>query len=56
MLTKFRALCKKRSYLQIYLLANPLLRTPLEAKHIKARLLGHWGTTRKHVLPTHQRY
>lgn len=31
---------------QIYLLANPLLRTPLELKHIKARLLGHWGTTR----------
>ncbi|MEO6703035.1 MAG: phosphoketolase family protein, partial [Jatrophihabitantaceae bacterium] len=30
---------------QIYLLANPLLRQPLTAEHIKARLLGHWGTT-----------
>ncbi|MFL6792225.1 MAG: phosphoketolase [Bradyrhizobium sp.] len=30
---------------QIYLLGNPLLREPLQAKHIKPRLLGHWGTT-----------
>jgi len=30
---------------QIYLLANPLLRKPLGAEHIKPRLLGHWGTT-----------
>ncbi len=30
---------------QIYLLDNPLLRTPLEASHVKPRLLGHWGTT-----------
>ncbi|HEX8802561.1 MAG TPA: phosphoketolase family protein, partial [Acidimicrobiales bacterium] len=30
---------------QIYLLDNPLLREPLEPEHIKARLLGHWGTT-----------
>src|SRR6476469_7998687 len=30
---------------QIYLLANPLLRQPLAAEHIKPRLLGHWGTT-----------
>ncbi|GMU45550.1 MAG: putative phosphoketolase [Porticoccaceae bacterium] len=30
---------------QIYLLANPLLREPLAAEHIKPRLLGHWGTT-----------
>ncbi|SCB59347.1 xylulose-5-phosphate/fructose-6-phosphate phosphoketolase [Rhizobium aethiopicum] len=30
---------------QIYLLANPLLREPLKAEHIKPRLLGHWGTT-----------
>jgi xylulose-5-phosphate/fructose-6-phosphate phosphoketolase len=29
---------------QIYLLDNPLLREPLELKHIKPRLLGHWGT------------
>ena len=30
---------------QIYLLDNPLLREPLEIKHTKPRLLGHWGTT-----------
>ena len=30
---------------QIYLMANPLLRQPLEPGHIKPRLLGHWGTT-----------
>ncbi len=30
---------------QIYLLDNPLLKTPLAAEHIKPRLLGHWGTT-----------
>jgi xylulose-5-phosphate/fructose-6-phosphate phosphoketolase len=30
---------------QIYLLANPLLRQPLSAEHVKPRLLGHWGTT-----------
>jgi len=30
---------------QIYLQANPLLRMPLEAAHVKPRLLGHWGTS-----------
>jgi xylulose-5-phosphate/fructose-6-phosphate phosphoketolase len=30
---------------QIYLVANPLLREPLRAEHIKPRLLGHWGTS-----------
>ena len=30
---------------QIYLLANPLLREPLQPEHVKPRLLGHWGTT-----------
>ncbi|HEY3872624.1 MAG TPA: phosphoketolase family protein [Actinocrinis sp.] len=30
---------------QIYLLDNPLLREPLRKEHVKARLLGHWGTT-----------
>jgi xylulose-5-phosphate/fructose-6-phosphate phosphoketolase len=30
---------------QIYLMANPLLRRPLELEHVKPRLLGHWGTT-----------
>ncbi|AYG04149.1 phosphoketolase family protein [Gryllotalpicola protaetiae] len=30
---------------QIYLLDNPLVRTPLTIDDIKPRLLGHWGTT-----------
>ena len=30
---------------QIYLMDNPLLREPLQAGHVKPRLLGHWGTT-----------
>jgi xylulose-5-phosphate/fructose-6-phosphate phosphoketolase len=30
---------------QIYLLDNPLLKKPLNLEHVKARLLGHWGTT-----------
>ncbi|TCK22743.1 phosphoketolase family protein [Pseudonocardia endophytica] len=30
---------------QIYLAANPLLREPLLAGHVKPRLLGHWGTS-----------
>ncbi|HZJ42907.1 MAG TPA: phosphoketolase family protein [Pyrinomonadaceae bacterium] len=30
---------------QIYLYDNPLLREPLTLKHVKPRLLGHWGTT-----------
>ena len=30
---------------QVYLLDNPLLREPLEPEHVKARLLGHFGTT-----------
>src|SRR5438552_3061602 len=29
---------------QLYLKANALLREPLRAEHIKAPLLGHWGT------------
>ncbi|KAF1808943.1 phosphoketolase [Eremomyces bilateralis CBS 781.70] len=28
----------------IYLKQNPLLREPLQTKHLKARLLGHWGS------------
>jgi xylulose-5-phosphate/fructose-6-phosphate phosphoketolase len=31
---------------QIYLQANPLLRKPLRAEHVKPRLLGHWGPAR----------
>ena len=30
---------------QIYLLDNPLLREPLDIRHVKPRLLGHWGTS-----------
>ena len=30
---------------QIYLLDNPLLKTPLALDDLKPRLLGHWGTT-----------
>ncbi len=30
---------------QIYLQANPLLSEPLRSEHVKAHLLGHWGTT-----------
>src|SRR6476660_3143878 len=30
---------------QIYLFDNPLLREPLTLRHVKPRLLGHWGTT-----------
>jgi xylulose-5-phosphate/fructose-6-phosphate phosphoketolase len=30
---------------QIYLADNPLLREPLAPRHIKPRLLGHWGTS-----------
>ena len=29
---------------QIYLLANPLLKKPLNITDVKPRLLGHWGT------------
>ena len=28
----------------LYLVDNPLLREPLEVKHLKQRLLGHWGS------------
>ena len=30
---------------QIYLLKNPLLRSPLNRDDVKRRLVGHWGTT-----------
>lgn len=29
---------------QLYLLDNPLLKSPLNINHIKPRLVGHWGT------------
>ena len=37
-----RIICLSDRYI---CLDNPLLKEPLELKHIKPRLLGHWGTT-----------
>jgi xylulose-5-phosphate/fructose-6-phosphate phosphoketolase len=36
--------CNYLSAGMLYLRANPLLREPLKAEHIKRRLLGHWGS------------
>jgi phosphoketolase len=47
-LQKVHAYWRAANYLsvgQIYLYDNPLLPEPLRLKHIKPRLLGHWGTT-----------
>ena len=47
-LTRMDAYWRAANYLsvgQIYLRDNPLLREPLRREHVKARLLGHWGTT-----------
>lgn len=46
--TKMHTYWQAANYLsvgQIYLLANPLLKEPLQREHVKPRLLGHWGTT-----------
>src|SRR6202051_431285 len=48
LLAKMDAYWRAANYLtvgQIYLQDNPLLEVPLKLKHIKPRLLGHWGTT-----------
>ena len=48
LLRKMDAWWRAANYLnigQIYLMANPLLKEPLKAEHIKPRLLGHWGTS-----------
>ena len=48
LLQKMDAYWRAANYLsvgQIYLYDNPLLKQPLELKHVKPRLLGHWGTT-----------
>ncbi|MBU1692828.1 MAG: phosphoketolase family protein [Verrucomicrobia bacterium] len=48
LMKKMDAYWRAANYLsvgQIYLLDNPLLKEPLTLKHIKPRLLGHWGTT-----------
>ena len=39
----FRA-CNYLSAAQLYLLDNPLLKEPLKLKHIKKKIVGHWGT------------
>src|SRR6476660_8768939 len=47
-LRKMHAYWRAANYLsvgQIYLMDNPLLKKPLKIKHVKPRLLGHWGTT-----------
>jgi len=48
LLRRMHAYWRAANYLsvgQIYLLDNPLLRSPLSIEHVKPRLLGHWGTT-----------
>jgi xylulose-5-phosphate/fructose-6-phosphate phosphoketolase len=47
-LGKIDAYWRAANYLsvgQIYLSDNPLLKKPLQQKHVKKILLGHWGTT-----------
>jgi xylulose-5-phosphate/fructose-6-phosphate phosphoketolase len=47
-LRKIHAWWRAANYLsvgQIYLQDNPLLEEPLTLRHVKPRLLGHWGTT-----------
>ena len=46
-LSKIDAYFRAANYLsvaQLYLYKNPLLREPLSTDHIKAKLVGHWGT------------
>jgi xylulose-5-phosphate/fructose-6-phosphate phosphoketolase len=48
LLEKMNAYWRAANYLsvgQIYLYDNPLLKESLQIKHVKPRLLGHWGTT-----------
>src|ERR1035437_211177 len=47
LLRRLEAYWRAANYLsvgQIYLYDNPLLKEPLTLKHVKPRLLGHWGT------------
>lgn len=44
-LHRFWSACNYLAAGMIYLQDNPLLREPLKAEHIKARLLGHWGSS-----------
>ncbi len=46
-LQKMDAYWRAANYLavgQLYLLDNPLLRDPLKKEHLKAKVVGHWGT------------
>jgi len=43
-LQRYRRAVNYLAAAQIYLKGNPLLEEPLRPEHIKARLLGHWGT------------
>ena len=48
LLWKMNAYWRAANYLsvgQIYLFDNPLLKKPLLLRHVKPRLMGHWGTT-----------
>jgi hypothetical protein len=48
LLRKINAYWRAANYLsvgQLYLHENPLLCEPLKLSHVKAMLLGHWGTT-----------
>jgi xylulose-5-phosphate/fructose-6-phosphate phosphoketolase len=48
LLQKMNAYWRAANYLsvgQIYLFDNPMLKKPLKLKHVKPRLLGHFGTT-----------
>ncbi len=47
-LQKIHAYWRAANYLavgMIYLKDNPLLKEPLQAEHVKKRLLGHWGSS-----------
>ncbi len=47
-LEKLDAYFRAANYLaasELYLKDNPLLKEPLKIEHIKAKLVGHWGTT-----------
>ncbi len=43
-INKYWNACNYLSVAQLYLLENPLLKQPLEKKHVKKKILGHWGT------------
>lgn len=43
-LNKYWNACNYLSVAQLYLLDNPLLKEPLQKKHIKKKIVGHWGT------------